>query len=108
MTPCPAPGAEGPARRRRRAGRAAGHHSLFQADAEIHRSIARAAHGARLSLVMNAVCADLFLPVDQDLLDSSEDDVFATQEQIVATIRARDAEGPLPRPRPTSSACAPS
>jgi GntR family transcriptional regulator, transcriptional repressor for pyruvate dehydrogenase complex len=66
--------------------------SLFQADAGIHRSIARAAHSSRLSLVMNAVRADLFLPVDQDLLDNTEDDVFATHEQIVAAIRERDAE----------------
>ena len=65
--------------------------SLFQADAGIHRSIARAAHSSRLALVMNAVRADLFLPVDQDLLDSTEDDVFATHEQIVAAIRGGDA-----------------
>ncbi len=64
--------------------------SLFQADAGIHRSIARAAHSSRLALAMNAVRADLFLPVDEELLDSSEDDVFATHEQIVAAIREQD------------------
>ena len=66
--------------------------SLFQADAGIHRSIARAAHSSRLALAMNAVRADLFLPVDEELLDLTEDDVFATHEQIVAAIREQDPE----------------
>ena len=66
--------------------------SLFQADAGIHRSIARAAHSRRLALAMNIVRADLFLPVDQELLDSTEDEVFATHEEIIAAIRDRDAE----------------
>jgi GntR family transcriptional regulator, transcriptional repressor for pyruvate dehydrogenase complex len=66
--------------------------SLFQADAGIHRSIAAAAHSPRLALAMNAVRADLFLPVEEDLLDSTEDDVFATHQQIVAAIREGDAE----------------
>lgn len=65
--------------------------SLFQADAGIHRSIAAAAHSPRLALAMNTVRADLFLPVDEDILDSTEDDVFATHEQIVAAIAAGDA-----------------
>lgn len=64
--------------------------SLFQADAGIHRSIAAAAHSPRLALAMNAVRADLFLPVEEDLLDSTEDDVFATHQQIVAAIRDGD------------------
>ena len=41
---------------------------------------------------MNIVRADLFLPVDQELLDSTEDEVFATHEEIVAAIRDGDAE----------------
>ena len=41
---------------------------------------------------MNAVRADLFLPFDEDLLDSTEDDVFATHEDIVAAIRDKDPE----------------
>ena len=61
--------------------------SLFQADAGIHRSIAAGAHSPRLALAMNAVRADLFLPVDEELLDSTEDEVFATHEDIVAAIR---------------------
>jgi GntR family transcriptional regulator, transcriptional repressor for pyruvate dehydrogenase complex len=64
--------------------------SLFQADAGIHRSIAAAAHSPRLALAMNAVRADLFLPVEEDLLDSTEDEVFATHQQIVAAIHDGD------------------
>jgi DNA-binding FadR family transcriptional regulator len=66
--------------------------ALFQADADIHRSIAAGAHSPRLALAMNSVRADLFLPVDQELLDSTEDEVFATHEDIVAAIRDRDPE----------------
>jgi len=66
--------------------------ALFQADADIHRSIAAGAHSPRLALAMNAVRADLFLPVDQELLDSTEEEVFATHEDIIAAIRDRDAD----------------
>ena len=66
--------------------------SLFQSDAGIHRSIAKAAHSERLALSMNVVRADLFLPVDEEILDSTEDEVFATHEQIVAAIAAGDPE----------------
>ena len=66
--------------------------SLFQADAGVHRSISAAAHSPRLALAMNAVRADLFLPVDQDLLDSTEDEVFATHVDIVTAIRDQDPE----------------
>jgi GntR family transcriptional repressor for pyruvate dehydrogenase complex len=64
--------------------------SLFQADAGIHRSIAAAAHSPRLAIAMNGVRADLFLPVDEDILDSTEDEVFATHERIVAAIADGD------------------
>jgi GntR family transcriptional regulator, transcriptional repressor for pyruvate dehydrogenase complex len=64
--------------------------SLFQADAGIHRSIAAAAHSSRLALAMNAVRADLFLPVDQELLDRTEDEVFAGHEEMVCAVRDRD------------------
>jgi len=67
--------------------------SLFQADASIHRSIAAAAHSPRLALAMNAVRADLFLPVDEELLDRTEDEVFSGHEEIVVAVRDRD----LPR-----------
>jgi GntR family transcriptional regulator, transcriptional repressor for pyruvate dehydrogenase complex len=65
--------------------------SLFQADAGIHRSIAAAAHSPRLALAMNAVRADLFLPVDEEILDSTEDEVFSTHEDIVAAIASGDS-----------------
>ena len=64
--------------------------SLFQADAGIHRSIAAAAHSPRLALAMNAVRADLFLPVDQELLDRTEDEVFSGHVEIVTAVRDRD------------------
>ena len=70
--------------------------SLFQADAGIHRSIAAAAHSPRLALAMNAVRADLFLPVDEEILDSTEDEVFATHEHIVAAVAAGDSAGAPP------------
>ena len=41
---------------------------------------------------MNAVRADLFLPVDEEILDSTEDEVFATHEQIVVAIAEGDPE----------------
>ena len=66
--------------------------SLFQSDAGIHRSIAKAAHSERLALSMNVVRADLFLPVDEEILDSTEDEVFATHEQIMAAIADGDPE----------------
>lgn len=66
--------------------------ALFQVDADIHRSIAAGAHSPRLAIAMNAVRADLFLPFDEELLDSTEDDVFATHEEIVSAIRDQDPE----------------
>jgi GntR family transcriptional repressor for pyruvate dehydrogenase complex len=66
--------------------------SLFQADADIHRSIARAAHSPRLAQAMNDVRADLFLPVDLSLLDD-ESMVYDSHALIVKTIRERDPDG---------------
>jgi GntR family transcriptional repressor for pyruvate dehydrogenase complex len=66
--------------------------SLFQADADIHRSIARAAHSPRLAQAMNDVRAELFLPVDQALLEHRESFVYDSHAAIVAAIRERDAE----------------
>ena len=64
--------------------------SLFRADAEIHRGIARAAHSPRLAKAMSAVRAELFLPVDQDLLLHRETYVYDSHAAIVAAIRDRD------------------
>ena len=66
--------------------------SLFRADAGIHRSIAAAAHSPRLAAAMDAVRADLFLPVDQELFDDSETDVYDAHAGIIAAIRARERE----------------
>ena len=65
--------------------------SLFQADADIHRSIARAAHSPRLAEAMNDVRAELFLPVDLALLDE-EPLVYDSHAAIVTAIRAGDAK----------------
>ena len=66
--------------------------SLFQADADIHRSIARAAHSPRLAQAMSDVRADLFLPVDQDLLEHQESAVYDSHAAIVAAVRDRDPD----------------
>ena len=65
--------------------------SLFQADAGIHRSIARAARSPRLAQAMNDVRAELFLPVDLTLLDE-EPVVYETHAAIVIAIGRGDAE----------------
>ena len=41
---------------------------------------------------MNAVRAELFLPVDQELFEESEAGVYASHAAIVAAIRDRDPE----------------
>jgi DNA-binding FadR family transcriptional regulator len=41
---------------------------------------------------MDAVRADLFLPVDQELFDDSETDVYDAHAGIIAAIRARDPQ----------------
>ena len=66
--------------------------SLFQADAEIHRCIARAAHSPRLALAMSSVRAELFLPVDQALLENRDTYVYDSHAEIVESIRDRDPE----------------
>jgi GntR family transcriptional repressor for pyruvate dehydrogenase complex len=66
--------------------------SLFRADAEIHRTIARAAHSPRLARAMNEVRMELFLPVDQDLLLHRETYVYDSHVAIVAAIRDREPE----------------
>ena len=66
--------------------------SLFRADAGIHRAIADAAHSPRLAAAMDAVRADLFLPVDQELFDESETDVYDSHAGIIAAIREHEPE----------------
>ena len=88
-------GRPGPPPSRRRSAREREHRrraSLFRADADIHRSIAAAAHSPRLALAMNDVRADLFLPVDLSLLQHQESYVYDSHSVIVNAIRERDAE----------------
>ena len=66
--------------------------SLFRADAEIHRSIARAAYSPLLAGAMSAMRMELFLPVDQDLLQHRETYVYDSHAAIVAAIRDREPE----------------
>jgi DNA-binding FadR family transcriptional regulator len=66
---------------------------LFRTDMEIHRAIARAAHSPRLQQAMVDVRAELFIPVDQALLENRQQEVNASHEAILAAIRDEDAEG---------------
>ncbi len=66
--------------------------SIFQADADIHRSIARAAHSPRLAQAMIDVRAELFLPVDLSLLEE-ESVVYDSHALIVKAIREGNADG---------------
>ncbi len=66
--------------------------SLFQADAEIHRCIARAAHSPRLAAAMSSVRAELFLPVDQALLENRDTYVYDSHAEIVEAIRRKDPD----------------
>jgi GntR family transcriptional repressor for pyruvate dehydrogenase complex len=65
--------------------------SLFHADMNIHRAIARAAHSPRLEQAMMAARGELFVPVDFAHLDEKHPRVHDTHLAILKAIRARDA-----------------
>ena len=65
--------------------------SLFRADMDIHRCIARAARSSRLEQAMLAARGDLFIPVDLAALEERESQVHDTHIAILAAIRSRDA-----------------
>ncbi len=65
--------------------------SLFRTDMDIHRAIARAAHSPRLQQGMLDVRGELFLPVDQALLEHRTGEVHKSHVAIFAAIRDRDA-----------------
>jgi len=65
--------------------------SLFRADMDIHRAIAKAAHSPRLQRGMLEVRGELFLPVDQALLEHREGEVHEAHRAILEAIRARDS-----------------
>ena len=58
---------------------------------DIHRAIARAAHSPRLQRGMLEARGELFLPVDQALLEHRDGEVHESHHAILEAIRARDA-----------------
>jgi GntR family transcriptional repressor for pyruvate dehydrogenase complex len=64
--------------------------SLFHADMDIHRAIARAAHSPRLERAMMAARGELFVPVDFARLDEKHPRIHDTHQAILEAIRARD------------------
>jgi DNA-binding FadR family transcriptional regulator len=64
--------------------------SLFRWDVAFHDLIAEAAHSPRLRSAMIAVRGELFLPVDQALLEHSTEQVHSHHEAIVAAVRDRE------------------
>jgi GntR family transcriptional repressor for pyruvate dehydrogenase complex len=66
--------------------------SLFRADMDIHRAIARAAHSPRLERAMLEVRGELFLPVDQALLEHRVGEVHEAHRTILEAIRQRDPD----------------
>ncbi len=67
--------------------------SLFRWDVSFHDAVAEAAHSPRLQRAMMAVRGELFLPVDQALLEHSSSAVHASHEAIVVAIRDADPLG---------------
>jgi DNA-binding FadR family transcriptional regulator len=66
--------------------------SLFRTDMDIHRAIASAAHSRRLRQGMLDVRGELFLPVDQALLEHRTGEVHESHRAIFEAIKAQDAE----------------
>lgn len=66
--------------------------SLFRSDMDIHRAIAIAAHSLRLQRAMLEVRGELFLPVDQALLEHRVGEVLEAHGAILEAIRRRDPD----------------
>ena len=66
--------------------------SLFRTDMDIHRAIARAAHSPRLQQGMLDVRGELFLPVDQALLEHRTGEINESHRAIFEAIRAQNGE----------------
>lgn len=64
--------------------------SLFRADVNIHRAIARAARSARLESAMLAARGDLFVPVDLRRLETREYEVHQMHATIFEAIKQKD------------------
>ena len=65
--------------------------SLFHADVDLHRGIARAARSPHLERAMMAARGELFVPVDFAHLDEKQPRIHDTHRAILEAIRARDA-----------------
>jgi GntR family transcriptional repressor for pyruvate dehydrogenase complex len=64
--------------------------SLFRADVNIHRTIARAARSPRLESAMLAARGDLFVPIDLRRLETREFEVHSTHAMIFEAIKAKN------------------
>ena len=64
--------------------------SLFRADMDIHRMIARAAMSPHLESAMIEARGDLFLPVDLHQLETGDSEVHGSHGSIIAAIKAKD------------------
>lgn len=65
--------------------------TLFHADMDLHRGIARAARSPHLERAMMAARGELFVPVDIMVLDAEEPRIHDTHQTILNAIRAQDA-----------------
>jgi GntR family transcriptional repressor for pyruvate dehydrogenase complex len=65
--------------------------SLFRADMDIHRGIARAARSPHLERAMMAARGELFIPIDLARLDEKHPRIHDTHRAILKAIRAHDA-----------------
>lgn len=66
--------------------------ALFHTDMQIHRAIADGAHSRRLERAMVATREELFLPVDQALMDGRELEMNDSHRAIVEAVADRDEE----------------
>ena len=64
--------------------------SLFRADVNIHRTIARAARSPRLENAMLEARGDFFAPVDLRRLESEDSEVHHSHDSILQAIKDRD------------------
>ncbi len=64
--------------------------SLFRADMDLHRAVARAARSSRLEAAMMSARGELFVPVDIMHLDAKHPRIHATHETIIDAIQAAD------------------
>jgi GntR family transcriptional regulator, transcriptional repressor for pyruvate dehydrogenase complex len=66
--------------------------SIFRADMDIHKAIARASHSRRLQQAMLEARAELFMPVDQAAKEGKQEAIHLSHATILAAIRTQDAD----------------